>query len=695
VLTRRRKLERTHSRALAFEGGPVRGIPEAYRGGSSAFFRDIYDIDHVEQRQGGRFRWLLSTCLAATVGAIAILVVVYGSSDQSGMDDRLLPEFRNILDGSGGGPVFPAFKNADGLKWLLPKTDRLQLTTGALSTRYIIHESSKQRRDGREYMRQKPYARIVARLAAVPVNDDYPIPPFNPFKLYASNQPVSANDDDENAGSGLARSDVSIKVVELLGGILPGEDGQELDAREVQDLVERSGDSDTVSTNSDAAAAADPTGMPLDGVAASTDEDIAAQITQPAVPAASAAADQQPNTTAIAKTAETFEEVDNDLEAGEVSVVQVGRDDTLQAVLQRAGADDWQARAMIDAARATFPESALVPGQEVRITLVPSLTQSNKKEPSSFSIFSDGHDHLVTVSRSAAGEFVASSQPGIGKELHTISSDNESAQAYSLYASFYHAALVQKMEPDTIMSVLRIHAFDTDFRRRVRPGDTVELFFDMKDEQSTDGPPGELLYTAINSGGAVARFYRFRTPDGHIDYYDDSGNNSKKFLMRKPVRGDNVRLTSGFGVRYHPLLNTRKMHTGVDWATSPGTPVLASGNGTIEEAGHKGYYGNYIRIRHANGYHTAYGHMVRLAAGVKEGVKVRQGQVIGYVGSTGLSSGPHLHFEVLVNSRFVDPMSIQVPRERKLEGKDLAEYQKERARIDDLMKRSPVMTASK
>jgi len=695
VLTRRRKLERTHSRALAFESAPVRGIPEAYRGGSSAFFRDIYDIDHVEQRQGGRFRWLLSTCLAATVGAIAILVVVYGSSDQSGIDDRLLPEFKNILDGNGGGPVFPAFKNADGLKWLIPKTDRLQLTTGALSTRYIIHESSKQRRDGREYMRQKPYARIVARLAAVPANYADVIPPFNPFKLYASNQPVSANDDDENSGSGLARSDVSIKVVELLGGILPGEDGQELDAREVQDLVERSGDSDTVSANSEAAAAADPTGMPLDGVAASTDEDIAAQINQPAVPAVSAAADQQPNTTAIAKTAETFEEVDNDLEAGEVSVVKVGRDDTLQAILQRAGADDWQARAMIDAARATFPESALVPGQEVRITLVPSLTQSNKKEPSSFSIFSDGHDHLVTVSRSAAGEFVASSQPGIGRELHTISSDNESAQAYSLYASFYHAALVQKMEPDTIMSVLRIHAFDTDFRRRVRPGDTVELFFDMKDEQSTDGPPGELLYTAINSGGAVARFYRFRTPDGHIDYYDDSGNNSKKFLIRKPVRGDNVRLTSGFGVRYHPLLNTRKMHTGVDWATSPGTPVLASGNGTIEEAGHKGYYGNYIRIRHANGYHTAYGHMVRLAAGVKEGVKVRQGQVIGYVGSTGLSSGPHLHFEVLVNSRFVDPMSIQVPRERKLEGKDLAEYQKERARIDDLMKRSPVMTASK
>ena len=124
-------------------------------------------------------------------------------------------------------------------------------------------------------------------------------------------------------------------------------------------------------------------------------------------------------------------------------------------------------------------------------------------------------------------------------------------------------------------------------------------------------------------------------------------------------------------------------------------PILASGNGIVEEAAHKGYNGNYVRIRHANGYHTAYSHMSRFASGMEPGVKVRQGQVIGFVGSTGLSSGPHLHFEVLVNSRFVDPMSIQVPRERKLEGKELAEFQKERARIEELMRRAPVMTANK
>lgn len=662
----------------------IRGVPATLRGRSNGYFKDIYDSDHVETRQAGRFRWLLSTCLAATVGAVAILVVVYGSADKNGIDDSILPEFKNLLEGNAPGQAAPSVKNADGLKWVTPKSDRLQFTTGALSTRYIIHESSKQKRDGREYVRQKPYARIVARLAGVPSNYADVIPPFNPFKLYANSSPVSSNDSDENAGSGLSRSDVSVKVVELLGGILPGEDGQELDTQEAQEIVERSSEAISVPAQS----LVEGSGEPLDGVPTRLPELNSGE--------AGTGVQPLPNTTDILKTPDSFDDVESEFEEGEISVVRVGRDDTLAKILTSAGSDLWQARSMIDAAHSTFPENALVPGQEVRITIVPSLTQADKKEPAGFSIFSDGHDHLVTVVRNAAGEFVASAQPMIGKELQRAAgNDGENAQNSSLYSSFYHAGLVQNLAPETILQVLRVHAFDTDFRRRVRPGDTVELFFDMKEEQSADGPPGELLYTAIVSGGTSYRFYRFRTPDGVVDYYDAEGNNSKKFLMRKPVRGEDVRLTSGYGVRYHPLLNVKKMHTGVDWATPHGTPILASGNGTVEESGHKGYYGNYIRLKHANGYHTAYGHMSRFAAGVSVGSKVRQGQVIGYVGSTGLSSGPHLHFEVLVNSRFVDPMSIQVPRERKLEGKELAEFQKERARIEDLMKRAPVMTDSK
>ncbi len=689
VLQRRKQDSAVKKGALAPEEEPRLFPTNAYGGRGGSFCQHIYETEtNAEPRAGGRFRWILSTCLAATIGAVAILIVVYGSSDSDHLNDGLLPALKSIGEGAlvPQGAITP--KNAGGLKWVMPKSDRLQLTTGALSTRYIIHESSKSRRDSREYVRQKPYARIVARLAPVPADKAADIPPFNPFKIYGSGQPSEVGDDpDENAGSGLSRTDVSTKVVELLGGILPGEDGQELDAQEVQDIVERSN-----SGGDGANYSGDGSGAPLDGVAEGG----------PTIPAATGDSSWQPkaatadnlNTTDIYKTNEAPDEPTDDFEGGKVIVVTVGPQDTLAKILAKAGAPEWDVHSMIEAGHSIFSENALVPGQEVRITLIPSLSDQNKMEPARYSIFSDGHDHLVTVSRSAAGEFVGSPNPPFEEELQHVANGDDDSQSATLYSAVYLAGLTQHVPTDTIQKILNINAFDTDFRRRVRPGDTLEMFFDMKDDQSSDGPPGELLYTAISSGGAVYKFYRFHSADGVVDYYDDDGNNSKKFLIRKPVRGDDVRLTSGFGIRFHPLLNTRKMHTGVDWACAMGTPIIAAGNGTIEEVGHKGYYGNYIRIRHANGYQTAYGHMSRFAK-VQVGQKVRQGDVIGYVGSTGLSSGPHVHFEVLVNSRFVDPMSIQVPRERKLDGKDLAEFQKERGRIEELMRRAPVMTANK
>jgi murein DD-endopeptidase MepM/ murein hydrolase activator NlpD len=161
-------------------------------------------------------------------------------------------------------------------------------------------------------------------------------------------------------------------------------------------------------------------------------------------------------------------------------------------------------------------------------------------------------------------------------------------------------------------------------------------------------------------------------------------------LMRRPVRGEGMRLGSGFGMRRHPILGMVRPHNGVDWSGPIGTPIMAAGSGTIEEAGRKGEYGNYVRIRHANGYRTSYAHMRGFAAGISEGVRVRQGQVIGFLGTTGLSTGPHLHYEVLVNSRPVDPMSLQVPKDRKLTGNPLRDFLKEKGRIDDLLRRNPV-----
>jgi len=656
-----------------------RGLPQVYRGGARHSLRDLYDADHAEGGSGGKFRWFLSTCLAGAVGAFAIFVIIAGSTEQDDSADGLVPALKRLQEGATTPLLMPQVKRVAGLNWAVPKTDKLQISAGTTSTRYVIHESVKVRRDGRVYIQAKPFLRVVARLAPVP--DEYldVIPPFNPFKLYADVNPIGAS--EHNPLGEAARKGVKVKVVELIGGTLPEEDGQELDTREVIDLVRRVQLEQAVTS-------ADPE---ISGDAVASDDDAVG----------STGRSTSANTTVLVKSVIEKEVAHDDLEGSKYIVVKVGKQETLAGLLARHGADDWQVEAMIEAAASVFPAGSLAEGHEIHFTLLPSLTKPGETEPTSFSIFTEGHEHLVSVRRNDTGEFVASREPATSAvNLRISDSDGASesgsnSRASSLYGSIYHAGLLQRVPPETLVEILRIHAYELDFGQRVRAGDSVEFFFDFADENVTDGPPGELLFTQITSGGVVSRFYRFRTSDGEVDYYDDQGNNSKQFLMRKPVRGSDVRLTSGFGMRFHPLLNRQRMHGGVDWAAPPGTPILAAGRGTIEFAGRNGQYGNYVRIRHANGYHTSYAHMSRIARGVKEGVQVRQGQVIGYIGTTGLSSGPHLHFEVLVNKRRVDPMSIQVPQERQLTGRELAEFQRERARIDELIRRAPVMTSSR
>jgi murein DD-endopeptidase MepM/ murein hydrolase activator NlpD len=653
-----------------------------HRGAKTRRLRDMYGSDHAEPMREGRFRWLMSTCLAAAVGGVSILVVIFGSADKQEAQDGLMPALARLRESTAAPPLEALLRRDDGLKWAVPKVDRLQVTSGAKSTRFIIHETLRQRRGGREYIYAKPYVRLVARLAPVPPNAAETIPPFNPFKLYANNKPIGEDEDGARPQTA-EQTDVSIRVVELLGGVLPLEDGQSIDNDEAGEIVERFEGSETVTAGSS---------IPGSGPGEIAPEETLGQ------EMASKAADEPaaPNTTVLTKTGQDDEGGSSDVDALKPTVKTVREGQKLSQLLAEAGATSWQVREMIEAMKPVFPEKSVLPGQEVHIALQPSLTQLNRMEPVRFSVYDEGHAHKVTVTRNSSGEFVASATPMDSEQLVRLAmTDSGAPQTSSLYASLYHASLIESVPTETIQQILRVHAYETDFRRRLRAGDTCEMFFDLKDEGGTDGPPGELLYTSITTGGEMRRYYRFRTPDGQVDYYDAQGSNAKKFLNRRPVRGDDIRLTSGFGLRRHPLLGEYKMHTGIDWAAPTGTPILAAGNGTIEEAGRKGYNGNYVRIRHANGYQTAYSHMSRFAPGAAAGVKVRQGQVIGYIGTTGLSSGPHLHFEILVNNQFVNPLSIEVPRERQLEGKDLIAFHKERMRIDELMRRAPVLTASK
>jgi murein DD-endopeptidase MepM/ murein hydrolase activator NlpD len=291
------------------------------------------------------------------------------------------------------------------------------------------------------------------------------------------------------------------------------------------------------------------------------------------------------------------------------------------------------------------------------------------------------------VAWSDKGKYVAVDVRNANTVASSGSDDDDDGKGVRLYQSIYETALRNHVPRPVIDDLIRIYSYDVDFQRKVQPGDSFEIFFAGEDENANDNSKNEVLYALLTTGGETRKFYRYQTTDDNVvDYYDETGKSAKKFLVRKPVSDGTI--TSGFGGRNHPILGITKMHTGVDWGSGMGTPVFAAGNGTIEKAGWEGGYGKYIRIRHANGYETAYGHMSAFARNMEPGTKVRQGQVIGYVGSTGLSTGAHLHYEILINGRFVDPMKVKLPRGRVLESQLLAGFDQERTRLDGMMTRA-------
>ena len=231
--------------------------------------------------------------------------------------------------------------------------------------------------------------------------------------------------------------------------------------------------------------------------------------------------------------------------------------------------------------------------------------------------------------------------------------------------------------------MIRIYSFDVDFQRELQPGDSFEVLYEALFENDgslakTDG----VLYASLTLSGQRLDMYNFTPHSGHSDFFDSKGQSVRKTLMRTPI--DGARLSSRFGMRKHPVLGYSRLHKGTDFAAPRGTPVYAAGDGVVESAGRNGAYGKYVRIRHNSTYKTAYAHMRRIAKGMRRGKRVRQGQVIGYVGSSGRSTGPHLHYEVLRGGRQVNPLKIKLPSGEKLKSADLESFERERARINTL-----------
>ena len=235
-------------------------------------------------------------------------------------------------------------------------------------------------------------------------------------------------------------------------------------------------------------------------------------------------------------------------------------------------------------------------------------------------------------------------------------------------------------------------AANVDFQRDIHEGDSFEVMYERFDNDKGDfAKAGRLLYASLSIGGKPMAIYYFER-DGDGEYFTADGVAVRKSLLKTPI--DGAKITSGYGMRVNPILGYSAMHQGIDFGAPKGTPIFAAGNGVVEKAGRSAGYGNLTLIKHTNGYETAYGHQSAFAKGVVPGARVRQGQIIGYVGSTGLSTGPHLHFEIRVNAKPVDPLRIRLPRGRVLQAELLGNFVRERDRIDSLLG-TPANTTSK
>ncbi len=251
-----------------------------------------------------------------------------------------------------------------------------------------------------------------------------------------------------------------------------------------------------------------------------------------------------------------------------------------------------------------------------------------------------------------------------------------------IHNSIYESLKKIDTPDEVIMEFVQLYSFDIDFQRDIRNGNKIKIFFDIyTDSQNKYIKSGKIYFSEIILNDEIYELYRFQSEgDEFVEYFSSEGKSATKALMKTPING--ARLSSGFGMRKHPILGYNKKHQGVDFAAPTGTPIMAAGTGHIEFVGNNGGAGKYIRIKHLNGYKTSYSHLSKYASGIKKNVKVRQGQVIGFVGNTGLSTGPHLHYEVIFNGKRINPMKMKLPSGKQLKGKNLEIFLAEKDRIN-------------
>jgi murein DD-endopeptidase MepM/ murein hydrolase activator NlpD len=630
--------------------------PLSVDGGSSGF---------VDRRRVS-VQWFAGTILTALCGAALMGGAVFTSLDGETTFASLPERVEVALRGALGV----------GAEKATHKSDRLPTAEEPSFARQVIRVSTINRVGNHEVVRVRPFVRIAGNLSLTVSDLSANIPPFNPQRLLAESAPGTTASDDAPAAEpdaevAFVMRDMAPLMPKLKIALQTPTDEVVARVREAAEWSDKAANHLPVAANI--------TGIKL-AYAGDGNVDPYAGFEARIVPE---------NITLLPKTASQT----TGGNALNEKLIIAKKGESVPTILRDLGATPADISAVVRVLGPRGLDGGIKEGQKLRVLMAPVLG-GQRLQPIRVIVAGDsGIDAVVALADT--GKYVSVDVKNVDTEVADNSDDNgeDDGSGVRLYQSVYETALRNRIPRPIIEDLIRIYSYDVDFQRKVQPGDSFEVLYAGEEETPVADSRNEVLFATLTVGGETKKFYRFQSPDdGLVDYYDETGKSAKKFLVRKPVLAGIMR--SGFGLRRHPILGYTKMHTGVDWAAASGTPIYASGNGVVEKAGWESGYGKYVRIRHTNGYETAYGHMTAFARGIDENTRVRQGQVIGFVGSTGLSTGSHLHYEILVNGRFVDPMRIKLPRGRVLEGPMLAGFEQERERLDGIMARKPARVAS-
>lgn len=608
------------------------------------------------------FRWLCGTFLTGITSSLLMGVALFAALD--GRQQLAIPaEAYAAMD-----PAASTLASAKrGNRILAPSI------IAKPSDRTIMEVSTMIKDGEKEVVRRQPFAHVKMTLAANHQPDEQ-YPNFDPLAIFSSEDTAEAPQTSRTGtiyGTDV-ESEVALKTVDfpLKGSGLKFGPSMSLD--EVEENVRTNG---SVLTDGNTQLASlfyiDPRRFASDASDIDLMQGLSARVVEENM------------------TVSPYENITNSSAEYADDVIPVRRETKIAAVLVAAGYAKAQADDIAEELTGALNAEVLREGDVLRIGIIQKGEEEEAKVVRA-SVYTRGA-HVLTIALDDKGNFVRGNEPAPLAAVASAFDDNGApfVQAGSdlprVYDGVYRAALSYGMNETMIAKIIKLLASNVDFQAQLKPTDKLEAIFSVADESGKATEDSELLYVNASFGDTQTKFYRFQDPDDNtIDYYDQDGKSIRQFLLRNPVPNGTFR--SGFGMRRHPILGFSRMHTGVDWAAPRGTPIIAAGNGVVEKAGwDSGGYGNQTLIRHANGYVSSYNHQNAIAKSVKVGAKVVQGQVIGWIGTTGMSTGPHLHYELIVNGNRVDPLRIRLPGGKSLDGPALAKFEEERSRVDELL----------